>query len=308
MADTSQTRLAYIAESVYGTTPATPTFKKVRYTGESLKHARQNITSNEIRPDRNVADLVQVAGGAEGGVNFELSYGTFDDFLESFMYSAWSSNVLKNGITPKSFSIEKTFETGATDNFFRYTGMIANTFNLDISTQQIVTGSFGFMGKGGSVATTAISGATYTDAPTYDVMNAGTNFASLAVTGVTSPKITALSLQGTNNLRQKPVVGSVESLGVGAGRFVLTGTVTMYFENKEAYDLFLAGTATDLTFTIGGASETNYEFVIPRLKFSDADVATPGNDQDVMITLPFQALYDPTEQCTLKITRVPETP
>lgn len=98
-----------IEESAYGTTPATPAFQIVRMTSEALKHTRQNTSSNEIRSDRNTADLVQVAGGAEGPINMEFSYETFDDFLESFMYSTWSSDILKNGVTQKSFTIEKTF-------------------------------------------------------------------------------------------------------------------------------------------------------------------------------------------------------
>jgi hypothetical protein len=304
-ADTSQTQLASIVEVTAGTTPATPAFTKVRYTGESLKHTRQNITSNEIRPDRNVSDLIQVGGSAEGSVNFELSYGAFDTWLESFMFAAWNTNVLKNGATAKSFTLEKKFETGSTDHYFRYVGMQANTFSLNIAAQEVVTGSFGFMGMGGSVDDAIIASATYGDAPTNDVINAGTDFASLAITGITSPKITAITLEGTNNLRQKPVVGSVASIGTGAGRFVLNGSVTMYFEDMAGYELFLAGTASDLTFKLGEASSLNYVFVIPNLKFSDADIPTPGNDQDVFITLPFQALYDASDACTMKITRTP---
>ena len=34
IADTSDTRLAFIPEVTWGTTPATPAFQKVRYTGE----------------------------------------------------------------------------------------------------------------------------------------------------------------------------------------------------------------------------------------------------------------------------------
>ncbi len=33
IADTSDTRLAFIAESTWGATPSTPAFQKVRYTG-----------------------------------------------------------------------------------------------------------------------------------------------------------------------------------------------------------------------------------------------------------------------------------
>ncbi len=108
IAETSQTRLAIIKETVYGQTPANPSFRKLRYTGDTLNHNRQNITSNEIRPDRNVADLVQVAGGAEGAVNFELSYGAFDDLIAAALCSAWATDQIKNGVEKPSFSLEKT--------------------------------------------------------------------------------------------------------------------------------------------------------------------------------------------------------
>lgn len=305
MADTSSTRIATIAESTYGVTPTTPAFDNIRFTGDSLKHVRQNTSSNEIRPDRNVADLVQVSGGAEGGVNFELSYGTFEAWLTSFMFNNWDDDVLVNGRTQKSFTIEKTYDNLAADQYLRFVGMIANTFSLNIAAQSIVTGSFGFMGKGGSIAETAISGATYADPTDTPVMSAVADFANLTIAGVSSPKITSLTLEGTNNLRQRPVVGSLDSLGVGAGRFDLKGSITMYFDNKSAYEVFLNGGEASLSFKIGGALDKHYIITVPRLKFSDGDLPTPGNDQDVFLTLPFQGLYDSTDDCALMIERVP---
>lgn len=307
IAETSQTRLAIIKETVYGTTPTTPVFRKLRYTGDSLKHNRQNITSNEIRPDRNVADLVQVAGGAEGAVNFELSYGAFDDLIAAALCGSWNADKVKNGVEKHSFTLEKTYEQGTTDSFIRFTGAMVNTMSLNVAVQEIVTGSFGFMGKGGSVGTSIIAGATYTDSVTNDVMNAGVNFANLAITGAGSPNLTGLTLEINNNARLQPVVGSIDSLGVGLGRCEITGTATMYFENKDAYELFLAGTATDLSFDLTKDGNT-YTFTIPKLKFSDGDVPVPGNDQDVILTLPFQGLFDPTLGATLEIERTAVSP
>lgn len=304
-AATSQTRLSYIKEAAYGVTPTTPAFKNIRYTGESLKHTRQTVTSNEIRPDRNVADLIQVGGGAEGAFNYELSYGAFDDFLAAALCGAWNSDVLENSTSLQSFTLEKTFEQGATDTFMRYTGMVVNALSLSITNQQIVTGSFTFMGKGGSVGSAIIAGATYSDSPTNDVMSAGLNFANMSITGAGSPNLTGLTLEVNNNTRQQPVIGSLDSLGIGLGRCVVTGTATIYFENKSAYELFLNGTATDLTFKIGGATENQYIFTIPKLKFSDGDAPTSANDQDVILTLPFQGLFDPTLGATIEIERVP---
>jgi hypothetical protein len=134
------------------------------------------------------------------------------------------------------------------------------------------------------------------------VINAGNNFASLAVTGVTSPELTALNLSITNNLRTQPGVGSIESRGVGTGRFEVTGDLTAYFENEDLYELFLAQTATDLTFKLGGASSKNYVFDMDKIKFTGAEIVAGGNDQDVLAVMQFRALYEGTDN-TLKITR-----
>lgn len=303
MADTSQTRLAYVAETTFGTTPATPAFLNQRFTGESLSPNIETVTSNEIAPHRNVTDLIQVARSASGAVNFELSYGSFDAWLESLFYSTWTTNVLKNGVTQKSFTLEKTFETGATDQFHRFTGAIANTMSLSMSTGSIVTGSFDFLAAGFSSAQAIITLATYTGANTNPVINAATNFASLSMTGVTGPELTSLDLSITNNLTLEQVLGSLDARGITAGRFQVTGNFTAYFENEQMYNLYLAGTATDLTFKIGGASSKNYLFDLPNIKFNSAEVVAGGNDQPVIANIAFTGLYDVTDAATLKVTR-----
>lgn len=303
MADSSQTNLAYVAESTYGTTPATPTLKNVRFTGEALNANFSTVQSNEIRADRNVQDLTRVAQSAGGSVDFELSYGSFDDWLAAVMFGAWSSNVLVNGVTQSSFTLEKLFETGATDQYHRLTGAIPDSLSLSMAVNQIVTGSFGFVAKGFSSAQTAITGSSYTAVNSNPVINASNNFASLAMTGVTSPELTALDINIANNLAQQAVLGSVEARGIRKGQFVVTGTLSAYFENEELLEMYLDGTATDLTFKLGGASSKNYVFNIPNLKFQNGRVVAGGNNQDVLAQMEFTGLYDSGIDGTLEITR-----
>lgn len=54
VADASQARLAYVAETVIGTTPATPVFQTMRYVSEGVNLTKQTAIPDEIRPDRNV--------------------------------------------------------------------------------------------------------------------------------------------------------------------------------------------------------------------------------------------------------------
>jgi len=303
MANASQTRLAYVVESTWGTTPATPSFQNARFVSESVNANIENIPSNEIRADRNTTDLIQVGSSAGGAIDFELSYGSFDDWLESVMYNTWSTNVLKNGSTEKSFTLEKTFETGATDQYHRFTGAVAGSMSLSMAVGAIVTGSVEFMAKGTTSAQAIITGATYTGTNSNDVINAASNFASLSMTGVTSPELTALDINITNNLRAQQVLGSIDARGIAEGRFEVTGSGTAYFENQEMFELFLAGTAADLSFKLGGASSKNYVFDLPNIKFGSVEVVAGGNDQDLLANFTFTALYDSGESASLKITR-----
>ncbi len=305
MVDSSQTRLASIVEVTYGTTPASPVFLIQRFVSENLNANIENAISNEIRADRNVTDLIQVGQNAGGSVDFELSYGSFDEWLESLMFGTWSTNVLKNGNTQKSFTIEKTFEAGATDQFHRFVGAVANSMSLSIEAGKVVTGSFDFLAKNMTVAQAIIASATYTAANSNPVINAAANFASLSMTGISSPEILSMNLNITNNLRQQMVVGSLASRGVGTGRFEVGGDMKLYFVNQAAYDLFLAGTASNLSFVLGGVSTKKYQFDIGNLKFETGKVVAGGNDQDIMVELSFKGLYYASDTATLKITRTP---
>lgn len=67
---------------------------EVRLTGESLGQATAIQESQEIRDDRQVADVRRTNRNAEGDISYEFSYGAFDKFLEAaLMASAWSTAV-----------------------------------------------------------------------------------------------------------------------------------------------------------------------------------------------------------------------
>lgn len=306
IAEGSTSRLAYIAEATIGTTPATPTFKVLRHTSEGIKAAKQTEVSNEVRADANVAQIADVGRSVAGPIAFELSYGTFDDFLEALLRSTWATNVLKNGITPKTFTFEKTFEQGATDSYLRYRACRIDSMDLNLESKAIVKGSFGIVGIDNPTPTTAIiSGATYTAANTNPVINASANVASLAFTGPSSsPKVKSLSLSIKSNLYANDEVGNIASNSHGLGRFEVTGSMQAYFENLDVYNALMNHDDVALSFTLGVTTLNKYTFALPKLKFMDSDgPAIPGNSQSVMMTVPFQGYYDGSSSATLTVTR-----
>lgn len=56
--DTARSQLFFTEEVTWGLTPAVA-LDAVRFTGESLNFAIDNVQSNEIRSDRQITDLIQ---------------------------------------------------------------------------------------------------------------------------------------------------------------------------------------------------------------------------------------------------------
>jgi len=88
MSDANRSQLGFIEENTIGTCPGTA-LTSLRFTDESLSFSIENISSNEIRSDRQTTDLVQTSQEAGGGFGFELSYGAFDDLMEGALFSDW---------------------------------------------------------------------------------------------------------------------------------------------------------------------------------------------------------------------------
>lgn len=91
MSDANLASLAFIAESVLGTTPATPELQAIRYTGEALKNTKETIQSAEIRSDRQIPDLAKVGSQPDGNFNFELSYTAQQVFMAAALQAAFVS-------------------------------------------------------------------------------------------------------------------------------------------------------------------------------------------------------------------------
>lgn len=99
MTSANRVRMSYVKESTLGTTPGSPAMKKIRITGETLAHQINFLRSEEIRDDRLPTDTTTVGAQNQGGFNFELSYGAFDDFLAAAFFSAWSETPERQNVT-----------------------------------------------------------------------------------------------------------------------------------------------------------------------------------------------------------------
>lgn len=300
----SEVRRAYVAESAWGTTPATPTFKVLRTTGGNIRNNKTTKKSNEIQADRNVRDEFMTALGASGSYNFELSYGSLDDILEAALAGTWATDVLKNGVTRKYFTFEETLELGATDSFSRFTGGMISSLALDITAESEITGSFSVMAKQEALATAIVTGATYTAPNDNPIMVAGVSVGGLAVAGLSPvPKLRKVSLNIENNLRKRPTINSLYSEEFGWGFLDVTGSFEAYFESNALYQAVLDHGGGALSITLGQDADEKYTIDLPAVRFLDGERQVGGNEDDVMVNVPFRARYDAGDAASIVITR-----
>ncbi len=298
-------QLAMVAETTWGGIPTSPVFQKMRFVPPAtFNGAVESIKSGEKRADRNPTDSIKVGSGATGSLNFELSYGTYDALLAAALCNDWNGAVLKNGVEMKSFAFERKIPTGVSSaDYYRYTGLRVNGFNLSCRAKEIVTGGFEFIGKSEIYADAIVSGATYTDPTVTDVINAGSDFASLNLGGISGAHILSLDMSVDNGLASHYAVGSLDPLGVTFGDFAVSGNMEVYYESKDVYKKFLDGDALALSFVLGSVTEQKYLFDVPRLKFTTGDMPLGGGDEPIKITLGWEGLYDSVSECALKITK-----
>lgn len=148
MANGSRHSMRYVAESTYGQTPATPAFKPIRHTGTTLGLSKESLQSEEIRSDRQIADFRHGAYQVGGDINFELSFGSFDDLLEAVTLGTWVPNAttgaqslsaavgsfaraagsfITDGLAVNDVIVSSGFATAGNNGRFRITALTATS-------------------------------------------------------------------------------------------------------------------------------------------------------------------------------------
>lgn len=295
----SRSSLSYIVETTFGTTPV-GNFINLPFSTHSLNLTKDRVAGNDIQADR--MPRVDRHGNRQvaGDIVVDLRDADYDTFLESAMLNVWSTNVLKVGTTPKFFSIEDY--AADIDQARLFTGMSVSTMGISLAPNQMVTTTFGMVGKDMTISAvqkvqTAASGAAPFDAYSGDV--AIGNVATSSVVAI----VTGLDFTLNNSFAPTFVVGDNSAPSLEYGRAEVEGTITAYFEDAALIDRFLNEVESELSVSVNDPTGLNaYTFLFPRIKINSADVGVDGPTSRV-ISMSFVALYDATEGTNLKITR-----
>jgi hypothetical protein len=300
IANGAQHSIHFVSEVTYGTTPAAPAFKPFPHTGTNLAMTKDGLESEKLRGDRQVEDFRHGNQSISGDVTSELEYGDLDDILEGVLCGTWAGDVLKAGVTRRSFTLERKFADLATPEFHRYTGCEFNSFAMSVSPNAIVTATFGVIGKGLTLATTAIASSTYGSPSAVQPFDSFTG--SITEGGSPIAVVTSIEMTLENGLEPLFAVGSVTTNRPSIGKSRLTGTMTTYFESKTLYEKFINETSSSIVLTLVDLAGNEYEFDMPNVKYNSGQPDVSGEGA-VTVSMDFIALYDATDESQIVITR-----
>jgi hypothetical protein len=305
----SQVRSAYVAETVPGTTPASPAFTTLH---QALRMAASPapIEASSL-----------IGGGARMGVGIsgipvtgelpqsELVYGVYDTLIETLLQGAWTANVLKDGKLAKTVTVENTLPAGvggtATMLRFRGVEMLSGRIMLQSGAAAMISGSFGGMGSD-PATTSALATSTYTNPTFFDPLSSGVDVGTITMAGYTLDCIQSLDMDLTfANRDPQAKISSDDLCGYTRGDFRPTLTATIYTEANflAMYNAARLRTTAQFAVTVPIGSVTNkkYTVLFPKCRFGAHTIDMSG--ATVLQRVPILPLYDTVTGCVMQVTR-----
>lgn len=294
----SRTEVTVIEEVTYGTTPATSPgdTQVVPYVSNGVNLTKDMFEDTSINSNRQKRFLRHGNRNVAGDLAVAYSHEAFDLFLTSLFQNDWSANELVFGSSPKSFSMQTWHQDK--DLLFLYTGLRANTFNIEVNTSGVVSSSFGLIGNDVTTPASEID-TSPTAAPNKEPFtHIGGTFKE---GGTTSGVLTGISLTVDNQMTADFALGDDKAICVSSSMVTVTGTVTAYFTSLALYNKFLNETDSSLEFTLADGDNNTHNFKMNKVVFKSADVPVSSGGS-VTVTMGFEALDDGTNGA-LVITR-----
>lgn len=100
MSDSNRVNLAFFEEAAFGVRETAEAYQNINFMNETLHNEVENTTSQTLRSDRQIANIIQTNLSAAGQVNFEWQHSWCDPWLIALLMSAgWSTAYEATGLS-----------------------------------------------------------------------------------------------------------------------------------------------------------------------------------------------------------------
>lgn len=193
------------------------------------------------------------------------------------------------GTTAKSLAFEEAQLDLSTGNYTQALGCIADSFNLSLAPDAIITGNFAFLGKTFNGPANATYGGTVVAAGTDEVMQSNDAYTKLWLDGSATCAATAFDFSLSNGGSRVMPVFCNEPNKITADDALFTGNVTMLREDAAMLTKYLNETDLAISSKILDKTGTNgYALEFPKVRITAHNLQRAKDN--VLVTLPWTAL------------------
>lgn len=298
----SRSRLAVGSQANFTTTATS--FTTLPFTTHSLNLAKDRIAGTDIVNHRQPTVDRHGNRSIGGDIVADLRHAEFDLLMQAALmsdndfdtgFSAGDGTTVANaaivGTTPTFLSIEDYAED--IDQARLFTGCTVNTMAVSLAPNQMVSATFGIVGRDMSISATQKSPTASAGAAPFDAYSGDIKLGSKGSLGSALTLITALDFTITNNFAPTLVIGESTASDMEFGTASIEGTVSAYFEDATLINRFINETESALEVSVGSGSDT-LTFTFPRIKINSADVGVDGPTSRI-VNMSFVALRDDTD-------------
>lgn len=304
MVGTSSGQLAYVKETVVGTTPATPAFKVVDFTGEDLALTVTQSRSAAITPNRVVRSSRRTGREVGNGFNLELYKASeVDEMLAALLgQTAFTGSPLEakaGGVVANTYTFEH--RVSPTD-FRRFTGCRISMAEFTFAPESIIGVRVGVTGYSMVTAAAIVTGATYAPAATTEKLTS-LDIANITLSnGLAVPlDFENLSFSVNNQHQTRKRLGPVSVRGISDGQVLVTGSARCYID-KALADVYIADTSFDMDIVTAFAGD-GYTFKLKTVKITSLTEPNSGNNDEYMGAIEFEATLNATYNSSFGITK-----
>ncbi|ODM77795.1 phage tail tube protein [Bradyrhizobium elkanii] len=256
-------------------------------------------------------DWCRVSAIAAHKLSFDrVPAGWAADAAAGVTLRVFTGDILFNGSTKRSNTIERQYLDHAPVTYEYLRGMTINTLQVDLNTQDVVTYTKNYLGRDAYLPAPMVraTGATDLPASTFDVLNTSSNIGRIGFDGspIAGPNfVLKASFTINDNLRAQNAIGSVGAVGTGNGDCLVTGTLQTYFGDPSIYQKIINNTRTSFDTRVGRAdgNRESMLFDFPSIKLSDGAPSVSGKNADVILDGQFTATRHPTLGYTMSVGR-----
>jgi hypothetical protein len=199
-----------------------------------------------------------------------------------------SASYVRNGITPKSFTLYKEMITPK--QVITLHGMVPNSWSLTAEARKKIMQSFEWMGYAGrSWPENPFDG--YVGPVVAPVVTSSNNIASIQADRIALPSpVQNFRLTVANNLRGRYVIGDKGTLEPGSGNCDITGSLDCYFSDRATFEAYLNHEEKSLEMPITDSDGRTMNIFLPKIRFTGDTPKISGVNTDIIQNFGYRAV------------------